>query len=397
MQAFVYALGKEVSDRLRADSFLGRSLTLSVMRRAHNAPTEPPKFLGHGSCDSFSYSALVVGPGGTRTSEAEVISSMAWRLLQAHHLADVTDLRGIGISVTNLEDAEAPTNGEQSRLSFERKPTFSHEHQGPNQPSHIAEEPSVGLKVLEDDTPITPRKSSLNASSDTKRTPTPHHTSSPTEFKGFALHQQFPTCISDADLREVDIDPNVFHSLPSDIQKEQLNARRIKARTSLEDVGAISKRRDAPSRSRSRSVSVAPSMHASLTDAPDAKINARVAPVLLLKKARTIDELQDLISRWVESGLQSGPEIAATESIRDFFLRCITEQGDVAVDKVASVLKWWRFICRAHWPMDKSGMRSQGVKADDNVGQMWWHAFTTVKDTVDERVRGRFGGTLSLQ
>jgi DNA repair protein REV1 len=403
VQAFVCALGKEVSDRLKADSLLGRSLTLSVMRRAHNAPAEPPKFLGHGSCDSFTYSAFAVGPRGTGTSEPEVISATAWQLLQAHHLADVTDLRGIGISVTHLELAKAARYSEQSKLSFELKSSLSPEIEGSNRHSHIANDPSVDLTVLEDDTPITPRKlSSLNASTDTQpiskqRTPSPRHTSSPTKFRIFAVHQQIPTCISDADLREIDIDPNVFHSLPSDIQREQLNIRQITAKTPQEDVDALSKQRDSRSRSRSRSLSAAPSTFASLTDAPDAKVNARVAPLLALKKARTIEELQDLISRWMESGLESGPEVAATESIRDFFFRCMAQQGDVAIDKVATVLKWWRSISRVRWPVDESDMRSQDVTADYNVGQMWWHAFTTVKDAVDQTVRGRFGGTLSLQ
>lgn len=369
------------------------------MRRAHHAPVEPAKFLGHGSCDLFSYSSPIAGPRGAGTSDPEVISASAWKSLQAHHWNDVTDLRGMGISV-NVDHSETATHSEQSKLSFDRKSRSSPDEPGPR--PHEPEEPTAEILALEHGAPIAPTKPPSPPASAApeagpttgQRTPSHPHTP-PTKSGIFALRRQPSASVSDADLREIDIDPNVFHSLPSHIQREQLNARLVTVRGSYEDV---SKQQHSRSRSRSRSLSRSASVAPpSFTCPSDAKVSALVVPAPALKKARTIDELQDLITRWVESGFEAGPEAAATESIRDFFLRCMAQQGDVAVYKIASVLKWWHFICRARWPVAENEVRSQDFNEGVDVGHMWWRSFTIVKDAVDHAVHGQFGGTLSLQ
>jgi len=302
----------------------------------------------------------------------------------------------MGISV-NVDHSETATHSEQSKLSFDRKSTPSPDEPGPNRP-HEPEELTADILALEHGAPIAPTKTlspPAGVAPETgpttgKRTPSHSHTP-PANSGIFALRRQPSASVSDADLREIDIDPNVFRSLPSDIQIEQLNARLVAVRESYEDVSEQQRSR---SRSRSRSASVAPPSFACPSDA---KFSALVVPAPALKKATTIDELQDLITRWVESGLEAGPEAAATESIREFFLRCMTQQGDVAVYKIASVLKWWRFICRARWPVAESEVRSQEFDEGIDVGHMWWRSFTIVEDAVDHAVHGRFGGTLSLQ
>ena len=205
METFVYALGGQVSDRLRADSLLGRSLTLSVMRRAYDAPVEPAKFLGHGRCDSFSYRSPITGQCSAGTSDAEVISASAWRLLQAHHSTDVTDLRGIGICVTNIEHTEAKRYNGQSTLPFEHRSGLSPVHFGPNRHPSTQDEPSVDLIASENDTPVTPTKlTSAGSNPITRRRKLfPHHKPS-TNSRIPTLCQQFSTSLSDMDLQEID-------------------------------------------------------------------------------------------------------------------------------------------------------------------------------------------------
>ena len=72
----------------------GRTVTLKIMRRKANAP-EPPKFMGHGSCDNFTRSKTLArytdAPGDLAREGKDML--MAMRL-------DATQIRGIGLNVS---------------------------------------------------------------------------------------------------------------------------------------------------------------------------------------------------------------------------------------------------------------------------------------------------------
>ncbi|KAH6919232.1 hypothetical protein BKA70DRAFT_1088545 [Coprinopsis sp. MPI-PUGE-AT-0042] len=116
---FIHQMAKEVKKRLDAVGVVGRSLTLKVMKRDPKAPVEPPKFLGHGKCETFSRQGTLVAPGGKATNDDQVIGDHAWSMLKSFKF-DPKELRGLGIQIQKLEPAnaapQAPTG--QSTLGF---------------------------------------------------------------------------------------------------------------------------------------------------------------------------------------------------------------------------------------------------------------------------------------
>lgn len=84
----------EVCKRLAAAGVQGRTLTLKLKRRKAGAP-EPPKFMGHGSCDNLSRSLTL--PHFT-AAEGDVAAA-ARSLLRALRVP-APEIRGIGITAS---------------------------------------------------------------------------------------------------------------------------------------------------------------------------------------------------------------------------------------------------------------------------------------------------------
>jgi DNA repair protein REV1 len=391
---------------MEGDSLLGRSLTLSIMRRAKDSPIEPPKFLGHGNCDTFHYTAPIRDPSGSATADQTIIATQAWKLCQAHHSADTKDLRGIGISIQNLESEIDAAAQKQTKLSFAKQNYHSVQHSahsevldvfaaGPQEPFIVVDGPQ--------DKATTPSESETKHPNLThgakyiakQLAPARSKTTSPTKYNIFNKRELAPVSISDAELRDLDIDPATFRAIPPDIQREQLTYQRMVHRNSRSTFGQSSRNHlaldDRDSRSRSRSASVVPRTSSS--------VSARFAAIPSLKKARTTDELQDLISKWVSSCAESGPEEAATDSFRDFLLKCIAddEAGDCGLEKVVAVMKWWLYLCRRRWGDSELLYVADVEEEPVDSASMWWAAFRSVKHALDKVVGQRFGGMLSLQ
>lgn len=96
--AYMANLASEVGTRLQSIGAKGRHVTLKIMVRDKDAPVEPPKFLGHGRCETFNKST----PLPRHTNDGGVIGSECVKLLHGMRL-DPVELRGIGIQVTKLE------------------------------------------------------------------------------------------------------------------------------------------------------------------------------------------------------------------------------------------------------------------------------------------------------
>jgi len=112
-EQFLAQLAGEVSERLDKLGTRGRCLTLKLMVRAQNAPTETAKFLGHGVCDNISRSAQLSMP----TAEQARIYKEVLSLLRQTD-TDPPDIRGIGISVSKLEEKKGAASGNSSILKF---------------------------------------------------------------------------------------------------------------------------------------------------------------------------------------------------------------------------------------------------------------------------------------
>ncbi|CAE6474479.1 unnamed protein product [Rhizoctonia solani] len=106
-EKFVHGLANEVSERLKCINKTGRSLTLKIMKRHPDAPKEAPKFMGHGKCETFNKTCTISGPRGLATNDPDIIGREAWKLLLSMRF-DPSELRGIGIQIQKLDDAEKP-------------------------------------------------------------------------------------------------------------------------------------------------------------------------------------------------------------------------------------------------------------------------------------------------
>ncbi|ORY33993.1 hypothetical protein BCR39DRAFT_518059 [Naematelia encephala] len=116
-------LAVEVAKRMRQVNAKGKLLTLKLLKRHPDAPIEPPKFLGHGWCETFNKSASISNKGGSATDDPEILASESIKLLRAMRL-DPVELRGVGIQITKL-DGEAKVlerEAGQGTLSFARRP-----------------------------------------------------------------------------------------------------------------------------------------------------------------------------------------------------------------------------------------------------------------------------------
>lgn len=114
--AYVMNLAGEVGKRLASIGAKGRHVTLKIMARDAEAPVEPPKFLGHGICETYNKSA----PLPRYTDDGDVIGAECVKLLMGMRL-DPVELRGIGIQVTKLEFG-GDVGGGQSVISFAKRP-----------------------------------------------------------------------------------------------------------------------------------------------------------------------------------------------------------------------------------------------------------------------------------
>uniref|UniRef100_A0A1E1X5I4 DNA repair protein REV1 n=1 Tax=Amblyomma aureolatum TaxID=187763 RepID=A0A1E1X5I4_9ACAR len=98
MLKFIGQLSTEVEKRLIEAGVQGRTITLKVKVRQKDAPLNPPKYMGHGLCDSLTKSSHLL----TATANKAVISKECCSLAMQMRLV-APDIRGVGIQVARLE------------------------------------------------------------------------------------------------------------------------------------------------------------------------------------------------------------------------------------------------------------------------------------------------------
>lgn len=96
-ESLLQNLSKELEKRAVEAEMAGGTLTLKLMIRKPDAPTETRKYLGHGRCNNTSRSCSLLQP----TADAVEICRLANRLLKQMN-PQPEDIRGVGIQLTRL-------------------------------------------------------------------------------------------------------------------------------------------------------------------------------------------------------------------------------------------------------------------------------------------------------
>lgn len=131
---FVQCLCDELSRRLLEQAVKGKQLTMKIMKRAADAPIDPPKNLGHGKCDTFNKSVVL----GVATNDKAVIGKEALSILKGFGFSP-GELRGLGVQMQKLEPLKAlgkpyspNVDSSQRRLQFKQPSSL------PTQQGHIS-------------------------------------------------------------------------------------------------------------------------------------------------------------------------------------------------------------------------------------------------------------------
>ncbi|KAB8346368.1 hypothetical protein FH972_023410 [Carpinus fangiana] len=111
---FMGSMCGELERRLLKEQVKGKQLTVKVMRRAQDAPLDPPKHLGHGKCDTFNRSVVL----GVATCEKDVLTKEVLSVMKGFSFSP-GELRGLGVQMTKLEITKGGlAEGSQPRLRF---------------------------------------------------------------------------------------------------------------------------------------------------------------------------------------------------------------------------------------------------------------------------------------
>lgn len=194
---FMQGLCGELHKRLLKERVKGKQLTMKLMRRAADAPLDPPKHLGHGKCDTYNKSLQL----GVATNDPTIITKETIAMIRSFNVSP-GELRGIGVQMQKLEPlkVEGATKSSQRRLHFKV-----------GQPSKPAESKTTDPPVddIKDDFK-TPEKQRFR---DTNQ---PHV---PSELYGPSTPSKKPlSTLGTQFVMPTQVDPRVLEELPEDIR-----------------------------------------------------------------------------------------------------------------------------------------------------------------------------------
>ena len=219
---FVQCLCDELSRRLLEQGVKGRQLTMKIMRRAADAPMDPPKNLGHGKCDTFNKSVVL----GVATNDKVVLGKEALSVLKGFGFSP-GELRGLGVQMQKLEPLKPAgklfspnVDSSQRRLQFKQPPFMTSQHARDPSPSEHSKSP-VQSVLLRKPTKVQDHPDPI------ERSPTPEERDDPQPIKGALSSTR--TGASEAMYRPLNItgtqfvlptqiDPSVLAELPDDIR-----------------------------------------------------------------------------------------------------------------------------------------------------------------------------------
>ncbi|EME80783.1 uncharacterized protein MYCFIDRAFT_204073 [Pseudocercospora fijiensis CIRAD86] len=197
---FMHGLSGELSKRLLKERVKGKQLTMKAMKRAADAPLDPPKHLGHGKCDVFNKSMQL----GIATNDHAVLTKETTAMMKSFCISP-GELRGIGIQMQKLEPIKAgPGGGDESsqrRLQF---------NAGPSKPKALVERAMSTEDPIRDD-PTTPQKPAIaEANKPTAAFRPVEQPGTPSKKPLNTLGTQF--------VLPTQVDPSVLAELPEDIR-----------------------------------------------------------------------------------------------------------------------------------------------------------------------------------
>ncbi|KAJ6513132.1 hypothetical protein C8R45DRAFT_920854 [Mycena sanguinolenta] len=203
---------------------------------------------------------------------------------------------------------------------------------------------------------------------------------------------------TDADLRDLNIDPDVFAGLPRAVQREQLTAARlIKTRGAIPEVSGerliLKPKKYVPPPDLFRQ----PPPYAKYPEKPKLRAQGKSKG----EKAffTETDDVQNLLEAWVNAFKKFEPEPKDVEFFAKFLVQSVdsARSSDTGVERAIAIVKWWLVLLRRYWG-DYEHFEELGYEAEDaKVAEAWWKAFRDVKARIDIVARKKFGGKLSLR
>jgi DNA repair protein REV1 len=205
--------------------------------------------------------------------------------------------------------------------------------------------------------------------------------------------------LTDDDLRNVGIDPDVLAILPKKLRDEQLvRARLLKQHGKLPDVSS-QRKIIRPRRISPKNVRRLPNPNARyMQPAVLRRQGPKSGEKLYFTEA---DDIQNAIEAWVERHKKYPPEQRDIEFFAKFLVQSVDSavSADSGVEKAIAVMKWWRVLLRRRYKDFENVTDSTKVEGhpEKAIAETWWRVFADVKDRMDNVAKKRFGCKLSLR
>ncbi|KAJ6606232.1 hypothetical protein DFH09DRAFT_1353423 [Mycena vulgaris] len=202
---------------------------------------------------------------------------------------------------------------------------------------------------------------------------------------------------TEADLRDLGLDPEVFAVLPPAVQREQLAAARlIKTLGAIPEVSGerliLKPRRYDPPPDLFRQ----PPPYAKYPERPKLRQQGRKGEKVFFTDT---NDVQGLLEAWVHAFKEFPPNDKDIEFFAKFLVQSVDSERstDTGVERAVAIVKWWLVLLRRYWG-DYEHFESSGEEVEDAmVAEAWWRAFRDVKERIDIVARKKFGGRLSLR
>jgi DNA repair protein REV1 len=111
-ESLIKNLADELAKRAKEAEVAGGNVTLKMKIRKPDVPHETWKYLGHGICDNFSRSTLLLQP----TQDAKEISQFAVKLLKQVKVV-ASDIRGMGLQLSKLVSTQTDSTAARGSSS----------------------------------------------------------------------------------------------------------------------------------------------------------------------------------------------------------------------------------------------------------------------------------------
>lgn len=370
---------------------------LKVMRRAADAPLDPPKHLGHGLCDTFNKSVQL----GVATNDAMILARETISMMKSLKIPP-GELRGIGLQMGKLERVgETKLETGQRKLNFTKSVRID---EPPKFPKEV-EQPAP----LKDETPLPPPVQPTTPVKSTQFI-------APTQIDPDVL-ANLPDDIRSRllfrkpmEIQNSQIDQDVFKELPPSIQEELRQAYERPKIRSTPTKKKISPRKPKlgllPGQSK-LPLALAEELDASvLAELPstirqeviddnrreqalaraakarheawlaekaqrDRKVNRTITipdppPIPTFQKLSELSDLRNLISMWFKELCDEGPAEEDVELLGNYLRKVVLIEKDMR--KAEAVVRWFLWCCRDAGPtMDE--WYAAGQRLGDHVNE----------------------------